>query len=82
MSLADKRRQGPPRPRRMQCGVAKVLAALHPAEADELAEMIGDPAWKGSQIAEAYTEDYPDLPPLKAEAINRHRKKDCNCEPR
>lgn len=82
MSLADKRREGPPRAKRMECGVAIALRSLHPAEADELRDMIGDPAWRGSQVADAYADEYPDAPALPAATINRHRKRGCGCEPR
>lgn len=82
MTLADRRREGPPRTKRMECGVAIALRSLHPAEADELRDMIGDPAWRGAWIADAYAAEYPDGPKLPAQTITRHRGRECRCEPR
>lgn len=80
MSLSAALAEGPSKIRKGPPCRLGLLVSLGGDDGQALAAMLDDPAWSGAEIARALDE-HVGLH-TAVQTVNRHRRRECSCEPR
>ena len=78
MSLTDVLAGGAKLPRKHTCKIVTIHEALPVDQQEALDIMMSDPAWASTVIARELTRMGH---PISNASLQRHRKRDCLCEP-